>query len=50
MASNTPTTEHSHGTMDIRAQEKTFVGFINVVKWTCIISALVLIFLALTNV
>ena len=39
----------AHGSMDIRAQEKTFVGFIKAVTWVCIISAAVLIFMALAN-
>ena len=41
--------EHKHGTMDIRAQEKTFAGFIRAATWVCIISAAVLIFMALAN-
>ena len=41
--------EHKPGTMDIRAQEKTFAAFIRFVTWGTIISVLVLIFLALSN-
>ena len=37
------------GSMDIHAQEKTFAGFISMVKWGAIIVALILIFLALAN-
>ncbi len=49
MASHHEITEHKHGEMDVRAQEKTFVGFIKAVTWVCIISAAVLIFMALAN-
>lgn len=41
--------EHKHGTMDIRAQEKTFEGFIRLSIWTAGISIAVLVFLALAN-
>ena len=41
--------EHKHGSMDIREQEKTFVGFIRWVTWGTVISIGVLIFLALAN-
>jgi hypothetical protein len=41
--------EHVPGSMDIRVQEKTFAGFVNMVKWGIILSLLVLIFLALVN-
>ncbi|MEY4983290.1 MAG: hypothetical protein RIR62_1556 [Pseudomonadota bacterium] len=41
--------EHKPGSMDIREQEKTFVGFLNMVKWGTIISIGVLVFLALVN-
>ena len=46
--------DHNHsdyqtGSMDIRAQEKTFAGFITLVKWTLGITVLVLIFLALAR-
>lgn len=41
--------EHQHGTMDIRAQEKTFAGFIRLSIWVTVISILVLVFLGLTN-
>lgn len=51
MADNThgKTVEHKPGTMDIRAQEKTFAAFIRFSIWGAIISVLVLIFMALTN-
>lgn len=49
MATQHETTAHKHGEMDVRAQEKTFVGFIKAVTWVCIISAAVLIFMALAN-
>ncbi len=41
--------EHKHGSMDIRAQEKTFAGFIKLSIWTAVISICVLIFMALSN-
>lgn len=41
--------EHKPGSMDIRAQEKTFAGFINMVKWGVIVIIAILIFLALAN-
>lgn len=41
--------EYKHGSMDIRAQEKTFAGFIKFVTWGAVIVFAVLIFLALAN-
>ena len=41
--------EHKHGSMDIRAHEKTFEGFIRLSIWVVVISILVLIFAGLTN-
>lgn len=41
--------EHKHGSMDIRAQEKTFAGFIRMSTWVAGIAIGVLIFLALVN-
>lgn len=41
--------EHVHGTMDIRAQEKTFAGFVRLSIWVVCLSFAVLIFMALTN-
>ena len=41
--------DYKPGSMDIRAQEKTFVGFISFLKWGTIVVLLVLIFLALAN-
>ncbi|MBP9951527.1 MAG: aa3-type cytochrome c oxidase subunit IV [Cypionkella sp.] len=41
--------EHKTGSMNIRAQEKTFHGFVKMVTWAGIISILTLIFLALAN-
>ena len=49
MATHHEQTAHKHGEMDIRAQEKTFAGFIRAATWVCIISAAVLIFMALAN-
>jgi len=41
--------DHKPGSMDIRAQEKTFAGFIKMVTWGTVISIAVLIFMALAN-
>ncbi|SEM56172.1 aa3 type cytochrome c oxidase subunit IV [Gemmobacter aquatilis] len=41
--------DHKQGSMDIRAQEKTFAGFIRFTIWGAGISIAVLIFLALAN-
>lgn len=41
--------EHKHGSMDTRAHEKTFNGFIKLATWTAVTSIAVLIFLALAN-
>lgn len=41
--------DHKPGSMDIRAQEKTFAAFIKMVTWGTVISILVLIFMALAN-
>ncbi len=40
---------HEHGTMDITEQEKTFVGFIRVSVWVCVLSIGALIFMAVFN-
>lgn len=41
--------EHKQGSMDIKAQEKTFAGFIRMVTWGIVISIGILIFMALAN-
>ncbi|MBD1205254.1 MAG: aa3-type cytochrome c oxidase subunit IV [Rhodobacteraceae bacterium] len=41
--------EFKPGSMDIRAQEKTFAGFIAFTKWGVIIIFAILIFLALVG-
>lgn len=41
--------EHKLGTMDTRAQEKTFAAFIRMSTWGGILSIVTLIFMALTN-
>ncbi|MGB8814747.1 MAG: aa3-type cytochrome c oxidase subunit IV [Paracoccaceae bacterium] len=41
--------DYKHGSMDTRAQEKTFHGFIRMVTWGAVISIGVLIFMALAN-
>jgi hypothetical protein len=41
--------EYKPGSMDIRAQEKTFAGFIRMVTWGAVIVVLVLIVLALAD-
>ncbi|AUM75669.1 aa3-type cytochrome c oxidase subunit IV [Paracoccus jeotgali] len=42
-------TDHVHGEMEIREHQKTFAGFVRLAMWACIISLLVLVFMALTN-
>lgn len=37
------------GKMDIRAQEKTFAGFMRLVTWGAVIAVLVLIIMALAD-
>lgn len=41
--------DHKPGNMDIRAQEKTFAGFIRLSIWGAGISIAILIFMALAN-
>lgn len=41
--------DYKLGSMDIRAQEKTFAAFIKMVSWGSVICLLVLVFLALAN-
>lgn len=41
--------EYKHGSMDTKAQEKTFAGFLKMVAWGAGISVGVLIFMALAN-
>ncbi|WP_149141573.1 aa3-type cytochrome c oxidase subunit IV [Gemmobacter caeruleus] len=41
--------EHQQGSMDIRAQEKTFAAFIKFTTWGAAIAIGVLIFMALVN-
>lgn len=41
--------EHAHGSMDIRAKEKTFAGFIRLSIWVAGIAIGVLIFMGLVN-
>ena len=41
--------EHKHGSMDVKEQEKTFVGFVRMVTWGTVISIGILIFMALAN-
>jgi hypothetical protein len=41
--------DHKPGSMDIRAQEKTFASFIKMVTWGAVICVLVLIVMALSN-
>lgn len=41
--------EYKPGKMDIRAQEKTFAGFIRLAIWGAGISVLILIVMALSN-
>lgn len=41
--------EHKQGSMDIRAQEKTFAGFIRLSVWVAGVAIAALIFMALVN-
>lgn len=41
--------DHAQGSMDIRAQEKTFAGFIRMSIWVACIAIGVLIFMGLVN-
>lgn len=41
--------DHVHGSMDIRVQEKTFAGFIRMSVWVAGIAIGVLIFMGLVN-
>jgi hypothetical protein len=50
MAGQDHTTDHKHGSMPVREQEKTFAGFIRFVMWGIGLSIGILIFLALVNV
>ena len=41
--------DHVHGSMNIRAQEKTFAGFVRMSVWVTCITIGILIFMALVN-
>jgi Ni,Fe-hydrogenase I cytochrome b subunit len=41
--------EHAHGSMDIRAQEKTFTGFVRMATWVVVVVICILIFMGLVN-
>lgn len=41
--------DHVHGSMDIRSQEKTFEGFIRMTIWVACIAIGVLVFMGLVN-
>ncbi len=41
--------EHAHGSMDIRAHEKTFAGFVRMSVWVVCASIGILVFMALVN-
>ncbi len=41
--------DHKHGSMDIRVQEKTFAGFVRMVTWAVVVIFVVLVFMALAN-
>ncbi|MBB1492552.1 MULTISPECIES: aa3-type cytochrome c oxidase subunit IV [unclassified Paracoccus (in: a-proteobacteria)] len=40
---------HTHGTMEIATQERTFNGFIRLATWSAVAVIAILIFLALSN-
>jgi hypothetical protein len=41
--------DHKHGTMNIKVQEKTFAGFVRMTTWAVVIIFAILIFMALAN-
>ena len=41
------TSEHTHGSMDIREHVKTWHGFVKLVKWGIVLNILILAFLAI---
>ncbi len=41
--------DHVHGSMNIRAQEKTFAGFIRMTVWAAVAIVAVLVFMGLVN-
>jgi hypothetical protein len=41
---------HTHGTMDVTTQERTFAGFVRLATWSAAAVIVILIFLALSNV
>jgi hypothetical protein len=41
--------DHVHGSMDMRAQEKTFAGFIRLSVWVACVAIGILVFMALVN-
>ena len=41
--------DHEHGSMDIKVQEKTFLSFMSVVTKTAIVCIIILVFMALAN-
>lgn len=41
--------EHKHGSMDTKAQEKTFAGFVRFTIWTAVVIIVALILLAMIN-
>jgi hypothetical protein len=49
MAGQDHTTDHKHGSMSVKEQEKTFAGFIRFLMWGIGLSIGILIFLALVN-
>lgn len=41
--------KHEHGTMDTETQEKTFGGFVKIVKWSVVSILAFLVFLAIVD-
>ncbi len=41
--------EYKHGSMDIKAQEKTFAGFVKAVTWVATFAVGFLVFLAIVD-
>lgn len=42
-------TNHPHGEMDVREQQRTYDGFVRFMIWGTVISIVILVFLALAN-
>jgi len=41
--------EYKHGSMDVSGHQRDFAGFVRLSAWVCVVSVLVLVFLAVFN-